>query len=241
MIDYSKEFLSAGGLEHRLRMLFAPPIYLAQSTRDFNEEKEKISFPRYKAFLNRLNLREGEFFEEMAYISIRNIGVSVREVSDVFAKVRLHDKEGEIHAYWSDADTYIARLREFSLEMKEQLMVLDKAEPEDKGRIMFPDIASVPMDKRLGIYHSLIGFFRYHHVEGNQVFPPDRTIGEVRDIEGLRDEDWAYEALFAYFLRKKTAYIIDVTKKYSNSLTRRLQFPARKEGFGALLPTPASS
>jgi len=94
-------FSRNASISERIGVMSSQNWYLLEDCRDFKDNFDQICYPKYKRlfFPSRAH-------RNLAYVIIRNQGITIHERNPFVAEVKLHDESGEIDLFWMDGAGY---------------------------------------------------------------------------------------------------------------------------------------
>jgi hypothetical protein len=229
---------SRASVMDRLEALIGPNYYWANNCKDFLENISSVNYPEYK----RLFFPK-KIYRDIGYVMVRNVGITLRQENPFVTRVKLHDTSGEIDLFWTDGPAFEKAREEYIEQINAELGLEEAKKQARESHYQNNELLTVN-DIKLSYLVMARNFIirdwdREHLACTNMtLYSPAHQPQEIRARQGIRDDDWAHEVIFAYLIKHKVAHVCRIQKS-EMTRPRRVRDIAIKqvrEIDGALIP-----
>lgn len=193
--------------------------YLAEDTKDFNDNIGLLKYPLWKHILF-----PDKNTKNNCYILIHNVGITIKEKNPYLSDVVLHDSKGKINLYWMDIDGFYDDVLKKKQEEMERKRLEKRDTPTHAENFNFFGIGYDEFKEKIcNAFENFVLYKMHEETFGNIPFPlskPNHTLNEVREKQGLKDEDYISQAIITYSLKNKIGYISWIQK---NNFSRKIK------------------
>ena len=211
-LNHAILFGSWASARTRVGALIGPNYYGAENCKDFTSNTSRINYPIYKRLFFPKKVHRN-----MGYVVIHNVGITLRQENPFVTRVKLYDASGEIDLFWTDYREFEKARVNYTNEINAKLGLEAVRKKARESHYSSDEILTVNDIKLLQLIMArdfiIQDWDREHLACTNMtLYSPANQPQEIRARQGIRDNDWAYEVIFAYLINHKVSHLCRIQK-----------------------------